>query len=400
MKLSRRLLLYPLFSLFIIGVFAASYPAHASAPSITQSAANGGSAASPTCTLGGTVSANDVLFVTSAAPIAVSTVTDSLGNSFSLQESQNLNAGSLFAYAQIYTAYVVNGGASDTITVAYGSTEKFGISCGEVANVISQTATIAVGGTGGPISSGNTFTTSFSSQTFDTQYFIISAANAPLCNQGTVTPVPTGLTLLGTSGADSTVSCGSGNDFWTINAVAYSLAWQGGGTTGSWTFTANNNIVLNSASWAYATIELPPVSVTTTTTTTTTSTVTSTISSTTTTTTTTTTTRTQTLTTISTITSTVTQTVLSSTTVLSTVALNQVSVTNALWFAPMIFFMIGMGLFLSIGVMADVKDITLLFLVLIGLMIGGLLGNMADVTPYGITEFLGVLTLMTLWRIR
>jgi len=83
------------------------------------------------------------------------------------------------------------------------------------------------------------------------------------------------------------------------------------------------------------------------------------------------------------------------------VIVNQSSPTQGpFWFIPLLFLFIFPAIFMAMGHTAKLEGTVMVFLIMLGLTLGSLIGNMAQVIPMGLTYLLTALSVILAWRIR
>lgn len=70
------------------------------------------------------------------------------------------------------------------------------------------------------------------------------------------------------------------------------------------------------------------------------------------------------------------------------------------WFVPLIFMLMFGGLMLAVARKCEVQAGAMLFLVILGLFVGCFIGNLAQITPYALTEVFGIADIVVLWRLK
>ena len=83
------------------------------------------------------------------------------------------------------------------------------------------------------------------------------------------------------------------------------------------------------------------------------------------------------------------------------VIVNQSSPTQGpFWFIPLLFLFIFPAIFMAMGHTAKLEGAVMVYLIMLGLTLGSLIGNMAQVIPMGLTYLLSALTVILSWRLR
>src|SRR5579864_6540030 len=187
-------------------------------PTDQTTGASAGTTATPTCTYSTNPTQNDVLvvsFMVAPSTITVNSVTDTLGNSFSLVKSLSETSTTVTFTAYIYSATEVFASGLDTITIHLsGTTTDTYLTCWEDSGITTTTGATASGS--GTLTSGTgPFSMSSASMATTANDLIYAfAAYQPCVSENTSPTYTSGFTSMNAHGTPSTTGthCANGGN--------------------------------------------------------------------------------------------------------------------------------------------------------------------------------------------